>query len=378
MMGKTVAKYVILAVTVLVAVVLLASAWGGLVNPEVTAVTAMLNLAFPLVVPVALVWTVVVALMRLWRDVIVMAVALVVTIPVLKVVSPLHLPSEPAGSSDQITIMSWNVMGFDDVTDSGEPNATMRYILDVDPDVVVMQETQLGPMEYLDMPGVVEMRDEVVKRYPYHTVGYHDIAIMSKYPYRVFEDSTMVQGFGALDNGYTEYHFYAKAFDLDLPDGQQLRLLGVHMQSIGLSPNEKDLYVELTEGTSVNRNSLSRARRSLYAKLAAAWRRRAEQARMLRSIIDGCEANLVVCGDFNDAPTSYSYRTVLGDDLHDAYAECALGPTFTFNQHRFYFKIDHFMYRGNLRAVAASCPHVGMSDHYPQVVTLEWQHDTGQ
>ena len=79
---------------------------------------------------------------------------------------------------------------------------------------------------------------------------------------------------------------------------------------------------------------------------------------------------MIVCGDFNDTPGSYSYRTVRGDDMRDAYLDCAFGPAITYHDNRFYFKIDHVLYRGNLRAVDIERGRIDASDHYPLLATF--------
>ena len=377
---KKILKITCLVLTVIIAIMVLMAGWGGHIAPSTWSLPALFTLAFVPIAAMGLVWLIVLAVLRRWILAAAMAVVMLAVWPTVRINSPLNVFSPKVDDYAQtLKVMTWNVMGFDDIHNRKQLSASMLYILEKDPDVVIMQETTLGPLDFIETPGVIELRERIEERYPYHTRGYHDLGIMSKVPYRVYEDSTMTQGFGSIDNGRTEYHFYAKAFDIDLGDGRQLRLLGLHLQSIGLSSSDRDLYVKLTKPGEVgqmNRAEMSQAKNSLYGKVASAFRRREVEANMVRNIIDNCPPNLIVCGDFNDVPGSYSYRTIKGDDLSDAYADCAFGPTFTFNQNRLYFKIDQFMYRGDMTAVEAKCPHVGGSDHYPIVVTLKWNKST--
>ena len=216
------------------------------------------------------------------------------------------------------------------------------------------------------------MYDEIERKYPYHSHGYHDLIILSRWPYTVYSDTTLRQGFGSSDDGHQEYHFYAKAFDIKMPD-RQLRIINVHLQSIGLNDSDRQTYRNITHLDSVgDRGQMSRVRHSLLSKLSGAFRRRASEAHQLRSIIDQCPANVVLCGDFNDTPASYTYWTVRGNDLKDANAERGCGFTNTCNSDKMLFHIDHILYRGSLRAMAIRRDKAGTSDHYPQLATFEW------
>ena len=161
-----------------------------------------------------------------------------------------------------------------------------------------------------------------------------------------------------------------------MPKGRQLRIINLHLQSIGLSAEDKQIYRNITPLDSVqSREQMHQARHSLYAKLAGAFRRRAGEAHHLREIINNSPENLIVCGDFNDTPASYCYWTVRGSDMADAYAQRGRGLTYTFNKDLMLFKIDHVLYRGDMNAVSIRRDKAGASDHYPLLTTFEWQDD---
>jgi endonuclease/exonuclease/phosphatase (EEP) superfamily protein YafD len=59
--------------------------------------------------------------------------------------------------------------------------------------------------------------------------------------------------------------------------------------------------------------------------------------------------------------------------MKDAYEECALGPTITFHASRFYFRIDHVLYKGNFEAIDIERGDQKSSDHYPLLTTFKWK-----
>lgn len=358
-------KFIFGIISILTSLILLASAYGGWLDPRLWALPAVAHLALPVVMGVVLMVALSCLLMRQWRALLVLAVATVLAWPVIH----LHMPLRGArGDADSVTtfrVMTFNVAGFD------MEAKTLRYILDQNVDFVVLQETSLDPVDFSDLPQHVDLRDELEQKYPYHSQGYHDLAILSKLPYTVSNDTTLKQGVGSQDDMLGEYHFYAKAFDLQVA-GMPLRIVNVHLQSIGLNENDKELYKRLTRNELETRGDMSQVRHSLLSKLARAFKRRANEAHQLRDFLNdnGNAPNVIVCGDFNDTPGSYTYRTIRGKDLNDAYAECGRGPVFTFNRDRFYFNIDHILYRGGLQAIDYRLDRAGGSDHYPQQVTF--------
>lgn len=147
----------------------------------------------------------------------------------------------------------------------------------------------------------------------------------------------------------------------------------MHLQSIGLNDDDKELFRDLTEGEVEGRRKMSRVKHQLLGKLSHAFKERAKQARLLRSQIDsiGIE-NVIVAGDFNDIPGCFALRELCRDDFRNAFTDAGCGPTITYHANRFYFHIDHVVYRGNMKAIGyrrGNCPN---SDHYPVTVTFRW------
>ena len=73
---------------------------------------------------------------------------------------------------------------------------------------------------------------------------------------------------------------------------------------------------------------------------------------------------VIVCGDFNDTPVSYAYRTVLGD-LKDAFVESGRGISNTYNGILPSFRIDYILYDPKFSAGNYRRDKVYLSDHFP-------------
>lgn len=365
--GKNTLKVVLLSITVLIAVAMLMSAWGGLVNPTKSRVLPLATLAMPLILIVNLVVALLWLCVLRWKYALIPLAAIIISWSPVSTVCPLNFFSRGNANDSTFKVLTFNVANFDYVNQQN-PSESMRYILDQNADFVLMQEGSQD-RNYMTVPNVITMRDELVQKYPYHSDGNRDLVMLSKYPYTVVRDSVYVNT--------PDYYgcVCAKTFDIELPSGKQLRILNLHLRTIGMDRDDKNLYDSITklDVDVKKRSDLRRIKRSLFDKLKRAYELHAEEAVIVRSIIDKSPPNVIVCGDFNDTPSSYCYRTIRGDDLRDSFQDCGLGLTYTFYAKRLFFKIDHILYRGSLEAVDWYRDKVGDSDHYPQVATFVWK-----
>ncbi len=357
--SKLTIKTLLLVVTMLAAIAMLISAWGGLVNPAKSRLLPLATLSMPIVIMVNVVVSLVWLCFLKWKYALIPIVAIVVSWSAVSTVCPVNFFAKNVDADCAFKVLTFNVANFDYINQD-HPSKSMRYILDQDADFVLMQEGS-QERDYLEVSNVISMRDEIIEKYPYHSDGNRDLVIMSKYPYQVVPDSV----FGELDG------VCVKAFDLQYPGGLQLRILNLHLRTFGMGSDDKKLYDRITklDVDVKERRELSQ----IIDKLSRAFVIHAKEAAIVRSIIDKSPSNLIVCGDFNDTPSSFCYRTIRGGDLKDTFQDCGTGLTYTFYANHIYFKIDHILYRGNLEAVEWRRDKAGDSDHYPQVATFVWK-----
>ncbi|MDE5785770.1 MAG: endonuclease/exonuclease/phosphatase family protein, partial [Duncaniella sp.] len=239
------------------------------------------------------------------------------------------------------------------------------YILHTDADVVNLQELEfLSPRQSIRL--TEEQVDSLQSRYPYRCVDKgQQLTVLSKYPVEPIDITIPKRSSPCLIG----------AFRLDI-NGTPVNLYNVHLKSIGLSNDDKALYRELpgkikqTSDRSELREELRDVKQQLVSKLAQSFVERGIEAQWLREVIDSIGGNTIVAGDFNDIPGCHAQRVIMNGDLHDAYAENAFGPAVTYHDNRFYFRIDHILYGGDLRAVDIRRDTPPWSDHYPLVTRI--------
>lgn len=263
------------------------------------------------------------------------------------------IPSDP--DSPQLKVLTMNVTEFNWQENTDLPSKNMRYILDEDADIVAIQEG-LVYFSYEKQPRLKSMLEELYKKYPYRKKHYFDVGILSKYPFEEVESPVLETD---------SLGYFIKAWDVEAPGGN-VRVVSMHLSSLRLTHNERGVIESMNMPSGRKRRI-----QSVTRKLDNAFISHARQARAMRQLLDDTSSDVLVMGDMNDTPGSFAYRTICGEDLRDAWADTGFGPTYTFNANHLYVKIDHILYRGNLKPLSCNRVKGGESDHYPVVAVFQ-------
>ena len=358
-------------IVTVIAIIMIACAYAGNIDPRSFFPAPFLVLAFIPIVILMLVLLLASMFWRRWLSMLIIFVSLVISLPTIKVFVPMNTVEDalpmPADTTLTLKVMTYNVLAFNynEPTLNSKPSETMQLILKANPDVVVLQEGSAGGVHWKDMPSLQPLQSQIESRYPYIYYGEEGLNLLSKVPFTTQalgepQHSRSPLGF---NRGQTSY--LARAFDLQLKTGKQLRLVDFRLQSYHLSFG-KSMNVRVSPD--VKPSAMERMRRSFAL--------RGDDAATLRQIFDGSPANLIVCGDMNDVPTSHVYQVIRGDDLKDAWEDAGRGYAYTYNRHGLKYRIDHIFYRGDVRALRAQRFEGGSSDHYPLMVTFDIDNST--
>jgi endonuclease/exonuclease/phosphatase family metal-dependent hydrolase len=115
----------------------------------------------------------------------------------------------------------------------------------------------------------------------------------------------------------------------------------------------------------IDSRSLDNFTQMMSKRLTPAYKIRAKQAQVIDGIIKGNKnPYIIVCGDFNDTPISYSRHKIKGN-LHDAFVDSGFGLGITYNKYRFLFRIDYILHSDNIKSYNCSVGKLKNSDHYP-------------
>ena len=140
-----------------------------------------------------------------------------------------------------------------------------------------------------------------------------------------------------------------------------VRLFNCHLQSYKLS----DADISSLDSLSFNNQDKSlRDMRNVGGKMKRAMIMRAKQTDKLSEQINQSPYPVIVCGDFNEAPVSYTYRKVRGN-LKDAFIQSGSGLGNTYLGNLPSFRIDYILHSPEYESFNFQVDKIEESDHYP-------------
>jgi endonuclease/exonuclease/phosphatase family metal-dependent hydrolase len=104
----------------------------------------------------------------------------------------------------------------------------------------------------------------------------------------------------------------------------------------------------------------------LYKKLKMAFDIRKHQAKVLQQHLKDCPYYIILCGDLNDSPASFTYNNV-AKNLKDTFRESGEGMGRTYLGEIFpKFRIDYILHDKGYKSYGHTvCTNLSASDHYP-------------
>jgi endonuclease/exonuclease/phosphatase family metal-dependent hydrolase len=255
--------------------------------------------------------------------------------------------TQDAGTdSVNIKLLSYNLQGF---RIPYRQNTTQEQIADFingeNPDIICLQEF------YTNDRVTEELFASLLKKYEYHTVFYsvkrknsaYGIATFSRFPIKM-----------TLEIPFENTANAAMYTDIDIR-GKIIRVYNVHLQSTKLNIN--NLFSK--------KNNRINEIEEVSSRLKTAFIKRAGQVDIMAKHIDVSPYHVIICGDFNDTPVSYTYNKLKGDRL-DSFCEAGSGMSSTYRLSVVpFFRIDYILHDKIMKTKDYSVHHIDYSDHYP-------------
>jgi len=373
----------ITCITLLAALLLLASAFSDLISPTVWIVAAYLGLFFPIILLTNLLWLSFLLLTRHWKMALILLGFFLCCSPRIWRYCPLNFISpEPItnvmvenGTEKKCPIDTFRVLTFNTLMidksninrGTGELPA-MDLVKNCGADVVCLQEYHVAtsPKGYTQE----KLHDMVKKQYPYShfVLNYGSkttdgIMVFSKWPLKIKEEIDM--------SGKINYH---ASYTILEYKGRDIALINCHLRTNEISKKNREVIKEQTKHFEVD--SLKRMGQGVK-QMTPSFITRTEQVSAIRRYLDKHENTsdnsrpLLICGDLNDTPISFTYRSLRGD-LGDTWEDAGLGMGISFREAPFWIRIDHIFHSKHFHALDIDVlREEKSSDHYPVMATFQ-------
>ncbi|MFR9650137.1 MAG: endonuclease/exonuclease/phosphatase family protein [Rikenellaceae bacterium] len=248
-----------------------------------------------------------------------------------------------------VRLLSYNIKSLSYNNEDGSAADSFREFVDsVKADVICLHEFYKGAFNRANV--------QSVKRYNLHHVG--NLAILSRYP--IVGSSVNIAPYKSVGGG---------SIWVDLLVGSDtLRVFNNHLCSTTISDDDTDF---ITSPGSILDSSRDERVRDIFKRLHAQSIGRAEQAEVITEVITQSRGAVVVCGDFNDTPTSYTYHT-MSKGLQDAFSRVGVGYSNTFSGFMNILRIDYILGSKQIDFILYERDaQMRASDHYPIITNFK-------
>ncbi|MCD4773532.1 MAG: endonuclease/exonuclease/phosphatase family protein [Bacteroidales bacterium] len=141
------------------------------------------------------------------------------------------------------------------------------------------------------------------------------------------------------------------------------RIYNLHLESIMLSHKELSYVKGIISNSDDVERSGNKTKR-IINKFKTAFQKRATQTNIITEHIKNAPYPVIICGDFNDTPVSYTYEHI-SDGLNDAFIKTGSGIGRTYAGVIPAFRIDYIFYDDFFDSFNYKVEKVDISDHYP-------------
>ena len=361
---KNVLYSILLYVNFLLAAFLLLSYLSVFVNPEIFWLMAFMGLAYPFLLIINIIFAI--FWMFRWNKIFLVSL-ISILIGWNNITNHFQIPlsrknidktfNDKVDNIKTIKVLSYNVRLFDRYNWSEQKDAKdkiINFILSNNPDILCLQEYFTSAKSDLSERKI----KSVLKQYKYSHVYYNiktkdlsnfGIVTFSKYP---IIEKGVIKFENTFNTGiYTDIK----------TNNDTIRIYNNHLQSIKLKSKNYDFFTRL----SLRDQEQLKEFKDISSRLRYAYIMRARQVDLISKHAEDSPFPVILCGDFNDTPVSYTYKKVKGN-MKDAFVESGIWTGSTYVGSLPSFRIDYLFFdKKRFNSYNYRTHRVAFSDHYP-------------
>ncbi len=351
---KRFTRNILLAFNIFLILLLVLAYLSIYINPATTAFPAVFGLAYPYIaaanVAIVILWI----LFRKWYALL-SALALAAGFGYIH--NFIRFTNQGKEEHHELKLMSYNIRLFN-IYEESEKNSHSKMIQLLrkeDPGILCLQEYYVkgdpAAGERKLKEGLGGKRYTHLKLIKSGAASRYGIATITRYPI-IYKGDVVHPGSSSLT-----------IFSDIVVDTDTFRVYNNHLQSFRLRRVEGNLLSEIAseeKGSSLNQIS------GIYRSLVDGFASRALQVDRVRRHMESSPYPVIVAGDFNDTPVSYTYRR-MRRGLKDAFVEAGYGAGFTYRGKYPPNRIDYILYGDEIECIDFDIVKVRYSDHYPVI-----------
>ena len=294
-------------------------------------------------------------LLMMWsRKVWISVVALLIAIPgVYKSFS-----TGRSQSGGELRVMSYNVLNFSDQYDNEKKKDSVAYemiamVKEYKPDVLCIQEFTpfMARMSRKDCIAHCGELMEMPYNYSHEKANFRGNVIFSRYPLSALEG----------DAPFAQENDYGAVARVDAGPKGVFYVLNCHLTSFQLTHEEVGVFSD--RGNS--KEQMEEYGKSIVSKLITAYKKRSQQVSEMLEHIPHDGRPILLCGDFNDTPLSYTYHQINRAGFVDGFVKAGHGIGRTYAGKLPLLRIDYVWANEQIQPMSFKRIKYKGSDHFP-------------
>lgn len=352
---KFVLKWILILVNLGFALLLIGAVMSKSISPGSFWPLAFFGLGFPVLAVINFVFLIY-WLILFKKPVVISLLALFIAIPSLNSSFRFFQKDLPAKVENSISLMTYNVRLFDVFNWSGKENngqELLNFLGKSETDIICLQEFMENNSNAYRLSKVKKQLSDN----PYTYINYNYQAYKRKHGLAIFSKYPILGGDKGTFPGTRNMYIYA---DVKLPN-DTIRIFNTHLESIHLDYQQYNLIDSLN--LTVDESARAEIKR-IVKNVKQAYIKRSKQVILLRELIDESPYPVVICGDFNDTPVSYTYKN-LKKNFKDTFEGSGKGMGTSYQEFIFPLRIDYILHDPSIKSGSHTVIDVDYSDHKP-------------
>lgn len=275
-----------------------------------------------------------------------------------------YFSSTSSSNTNQLSIMTYNVRNirvdgkFDKTKKLTKATETFRPVENQTPDIFCAQEF-IYPSKW---PIQNKLLEECITTFPFFASNEHGDIICSKYPIINKGEVKLTK------KNDLPFNVFA---DIKINNQFIVRVYSVHLESNKVTDDTQNIELD---SKNLQTKSTWRTIYNILKSIKNNQKRRATQIKAITEHVKGSPYPVIICGDFNDTPLSYTVRQT--NFLQDNFAKKGTGLGSTYNGNIPFLRIDYILSDRRFKVIDTDImKQYKASDHFPMISTVSWEFD---
>ncbi len=353
-------KWVLNILTLVLGLLLAGAYTSQFLNPGVFWPVSFLGLIFPVVLVGSIILLIILVINRSKASFIILGLLLIGWNPIRKSFN-IFSTSQTVENTPGVRIMSYNVRIFDNFNWTGQENSGQKlldFVAERKPDIICFQEFMVKNTGNFGLESITQKLDFA----PYKHIKYIYEGSKNKVGLAIFSKYPIIHTGSKYLSDHDQLYIYA---DIKIKE-DTIRIVNNYLESNRFSQKQINLIDSITSKSPKEKKN---EYLGIIRNMKSAYIKRAEQANHIHDEILLSPHPVIVTGDFNDTPVSYSYQTI-SKGLKDAFVSSGQGLGATYWQFILPLRIDYLLHGPEILSSEFTTHDVRFSDHRPIEATF--------